>query len=150
MNRFLSVLLWTAVFLLLLVGIDQLLVRVPASLPAHVAVADFYRDLRSRLIDLAGELLAQSPARPANTIPSKTGTGTPSASVEKVIERRQASPLTPPPAKIAAPAQAKPAQQTPQSSPRYVYADDRGELHFADTLAEIPAQFRDKARRLGE
>ena len=150
MNRFLSVLLWTAVFLLLLVGIDQLLVRVPASLPAHVAVADFYRDLRSRLIDLAGELLAQPPVRPAKSIPPAPGKGAPPASVEKVIERRQASPLTPPPAKNAAPAHAKPAQQTPQSSPRYVYADDRGELHFADTLAEIPAQFRDKARRLGE
>ncbi len=151
MARFLSVLLWTAVFLLLLTGIDQLLVRVPASLPAHVAVADFYGDLRSRLIDLAGEtLVAQSPARPANTIPAKPGTGTPPASVEKVIERRQASPLAPPPAKTAASAKPTSAQQLPASSPRYVYADDRGELHFADTLAEIPAQFRDKARRLGE
>jgi uncharacterized SAM-dependent methyltransferase len=37
-----------------------------------------------------------------------------------------------------------------EPKPRYVYADSRGELHFAETLAEIPEQYRTKAKVLGE
>lgn len=149
MSRVLFFLLWAVVFLLLLVGLDQLLVRVPARHPAHVAVADFYRDLRGRLLDLAREtLLAQPPIRPA-----KTGSpvpGTSAANVEKLSKKPQPSPLAPPPTATAAPAKPKPVPQSAEPSPRYVYADDRGELYFADTLAEIPERYRDKARRLGD
>jgi hypothetical protein len=149
MARVLSMLLWSAVFLLLLAGIDQLLVRAPASHPAHVAVATFYRDLRSRLIDLAGEtLVAQPPVWPAKTVPPAPGP--PSAKGEQVIKKPPTSPLEPPSTTAATPAKPKPAWQTPEPSPRYLYADERGELRFADTLAEIPEPYRDKARRLGE
>jgi len=146
MSRFLSILLWTAVFLLIVLALDQLLVRVPASTPAHVAVATFYRDLRSRVFDLAkGENLqpAKPPASPAPK-------GTPQ-SIEAVIAQRQAKPaaVTKPPA----PALAKPAVKLPapkEPTPRYVYADNQGELHFAETLAEVPEEYRGKAKRLGE
>ena len=148
MSRFLAFLLWTVVFLLLLVGLDQLLVRVPASHPAHVAVATFYRDLRSRLIDLAGEnLLAQSPARPAKPVPPAPGPAP--ASAEKAIKTPHPGPSQPS-TTIATPAKPKPASPRAEPSPRYLYADDRSELHFADTLAEIPEPYRDKARRFAD
>jgi hypothetical protein len=146
MARFLATLLWTAVFLLILLAIDQLLVRVPASHPAHVAVTTFYRDLRSRVIELAkGVKAPPAPAAPAKPAPlSRDNAKTSAASVEAIIEQRRPA---------ASAATAKPVNGSPaaaEPAPRYVYADDRGELHFAETLAEVPEQYRDKARRLGE
>ncbi|MCM2264800.1 MAG: hypothetical protein NDI73_06350 [Desulfuromonadales bacterium] len=146
MSRFLAILLWTAVFLLILLAIDQLLVRVPASMPAHVAVTDFYRDLRRRAFDLAkGEKPA--PAKPP-AVPAAKG---PPQSIEAVIVQRQAKPavVNKPPA----PAPAREAVKGPspkEPAPRYVYADNQGELHFAETLAEVPEEYRGKAKRLGE
>lgn len=144
MARFFSTLLWTAVFLLLLLAVDQLLVRVPATAPAHVAVATFYRDLRSRVIDLvSGTKPVPAPATPAKPVSPPKAKAAP-ASVEAIIEQRRPTP----PAATAKPVASPPAAAEP--APRYVFADDRGELHFAETLAEIPEQYRDKARRLGE
>jgi hypothetical protein len=143
MTRFFSVLLWTAVFCLLLLAIDQLLVQVPARFPAHAAVATFYRDLRSRTIDLFSGVKSApaTPAKPKPAAPPKGTAKTGPASVEGIIEQRQARPTVPPAPKRAA---------APDRATRYVYADSQGELHFAETLAEIPEQYRDKARRLGE
>ena len=129
-------------FLILLLGIDQLLVRVPASLPAHVAVATFYRDLRNRALDLARGVkapVAPVPNAPAKSAPPVKGALPPvPASVEAVIEQSKAvSPKT-----IVMPAA--------KSVPRYVYADAQGELHFAETLAEVPEPYRGKAKALGE
>jgi hypothetical protein len=136
MNRFLSVLLWTVVFLLIVLAIDQLLVRVPATLPAHVAVATFYRDLRGRALDLTrGIKPAAPPAAPGKAAPPAKAPKAPGTSIERVIEERRTQPAQPP-------------AKTP--APRYVYADDRGEIHFAATLAEIPEEYRGKAKPLGE
>jgi hypothetical protein len=145
MRHFFPVLLWTAVFLLILLALDQLLVRVPASAPAHVVVATFYRDLRGRVLDLAkGALATPAPASaPAKGSPSVTPPKGAPGSVEAIIEQQQAQPL---PAANAAPR--PPVAKEPK--PRYVYADSRGELHFAETLAEIPEQYRTKAKVLGE
>lgn len=144
MTRFFSVLLWTVVFCLLLLAIDQLLVRVPATAPAHLAVATFYRDLRSRVIDLvSGTKLVPAPATPPKPVSPPKAKAAP-ASVEAIIEqRRPASP-----AATTKPVASPPAAEEP--APRYVFADDRGELHFAETLAEVPEQYRAKAKRLGE
>lgn len=147
MKRLFSCLLWTLVFLLLLLGIDQLLVRVPVTSPAPLAVASFYRDLRARLLDLAkGGAAAPSPVRPGKPVkpaPPVSARGGPSAGIEGVIERHQAGPTTPP-----APSSAR--TQAGDAAPRYLYADDQGELHFAETLAEVPEPFRTRARVLGE
>lgn len=153
MTRLLSILLWTAVFLLMMLAIDQFLLRAPASVPAHAAVATFYRDLRSRLLDLAAGKSPQpakppgTPAKPAP--PAKTGepAKAPPASIEAVIEQQQPLKTAPPPAPVKG--------KTTKSSPvdpatRYLYADEQGTLHFAATLAEIPEQYRDKARLMGE
>ena len=153
MARFLSILFWTAVFLLIMLGIDQFLLRVPASVPAHAAVATFYRDLRSRLLDLAtgkAQQPAKAPGAPGKPAPpGKSGGAAPAppASIEAVIEKQQPhKPTTAP-----APGKGK-AVKTPPTEPaaRYLYADEQGTLHFAATLAEIPEQYRDKARLMGE
>lgn len=150
MGRILSVLLWSAVFLLLLVGLDQLLLRVPARQPAHLAVATFYRDLRVRIIALAtGDppAPASTPALPAKALPpasARPATPAAPASVEAVIGQRQERREALPPGAAEAKSRKAPA------APRYVYVDDRGELHFAGTLAEIPEEYRSKAKRLGE
>jgi hypothetical protein len=139
MRHVFACLLWTLVFLLLLTGIDQLLVRMPVSAPAPLAVATFYRDLRARLLDLAtGGAAASAPVKPVSPAPAKPG---PAASVEGVIERHLAAPIPVPPVGRA---------PAGDAVPRYLYADDQGELHFAETLAEVPLPFRARARLLGE
>jgi glucose/arabinose dehydrogenase len=188
MARFLSILLWTGVFLLILLTIDQLLVRVPASQPTHAAIAAFYRDLRGRLLDLATTNIP--PGSPAGSkqpaLPSKAPAPkkTPPASIESVIEQRQtqkpaaaAAPRTQstPPAPVAAqppatalapdsieavieqrePAPVKtkaaPARPVPvETTRRYLYADEQGNLHFAATLAEVPERYRSQAKLVGE
>ena len=136
MRTFFSLLLWTVVFLLILVAVDQLLVRVPATLPVHVAAAEFYRDLRGRVIDLVKGRTA-APVKP----PPVKSPKEPGKSIEGLIEQRQGR-------APAAPSTTRPAAKEP--GPRYIYADSRGELHFADTLAEVPEEFRAKAKLLGE
>jgi hypothetical protein len=140
-------LLWTLVFLVLLIGIDQLLVRVPFTSPAPLAVATFYRDLRSRVINLTKGMTTApgpSPAKQTKPLPTSPGKAVPPASIEGVIEQHQTKPAT---AATPAPAVRAPAGD---AAPRYLYADDQGELHFAETLAEVPARFRAQARVLGE
>jgi hypothetical protein len=144
-------LLWTLVLLLLLAGLDQLLVRVPVTSPAPLAAVTFYREVRSRLVELAkGLASAPAPAKPAKPAPSAPTKGAPPASIEGLIEQRPPRAAGPPPAKQPAPARLHPSPQAKDLAPRYIYADDGGELHFAETLAEIPEQFRERARVLGE
>lgn len=185
MLRILSILLWTAVFLLIVLAVDQLLLRVPATLPAHAAVATFYRELRSRVLELAEQQprapapapAAAAPKKPAAAGKTREAPARPPASVEKVIEQRQARKATPPPAKkpgeVAAPpptsveaiieqqatgtapppAAARPPANRPatrEPTMRYLFADEQGNLHFAGTLAEVPEQYRDKARLVRE
>lgn len=147
MRTLFSVFLWTAIFLLILAGIDQFLVRVPATLPAHVAVADFYRDLRGRLLDLAaGKKPAPAPSvtakpTPAGKAKEKVPGPVSPATVEALIEKRRAESNARPTGVRQPPGEAR---------PRYVYADAQGEIHFAGTLAEVPEEYRTKAKLLGE
>lgn len=147
MRTLFSALLWTAVFLLILAGLDQFLVRVPATLPAHVAVASFYRDLRSRTLELAtGKKPAPAPpaaVKPAPVIKGKERAKAPAspASVEALIDQRRTG---------SNPRPAGTRLEPVETRPRYVYADERGEIHFAGTLAEVPEEYRAKAKLLGE
>ncbi|PLX74013.1 MAG: hypothetical protein C0615_10000 [Desulfuromonas sp.] len=38
----------------------------------------------------------------------------------------------------------------PDNAPRYVYADDSGVLQFADSMEDIPPQYRESAERMEE
>ncbi len=124
MKRFTRPLLWTLLFLLILVGIDQFFMRVPTRQPAMNAVREFYLDLRTRL---------------GHLIPGQKNT-----SVEALIEQAQQAPAKPRPQ----PAPKKSTSQAAASEPSYFYADDQGELRFADSLNEIPQRFRNDAQRL--
>jgi len=64
-------------------------------------------------------------------------TGEPPATIDQVIERAAA-----PPAKAPA------AERIPPQ--RYIYVDARGELQFADSLAEVPKAYRSQAQPLKE
>ncbi|WP_432823181.1 hypothetical protein [Trichloromonas sp.] len=124
MKRLARPLLWTLLFLLILVAIDQFFMRVPTRQPALSAVRHFYLDLRTRMLRLAP---GQKPT-----------------SVEAVIEQAQPAPAKPRPK----PAAKKPAAPAAAKEPSYFYADDQGELRFADSLNEVPERFRKDAQRL--
>lgn len=101
-RRLSSFLLWTALFLLLLVAADQALLRLTPKSSLLSELQDCYLDLRSRLLtrqsDSIGELLEQP-------IPPKKS---------------------------------------------YFYADRQGELHFVDSLQEVPHPYRNEAQLLAE
>ena len=133
MLRLIKPLFWTLLFLAMLLAVDQLLVQVPPVHPAHAAVSDFYRDFRGRLIDLAFGEKREEPQ-----------------SIEAVIEKQKVKkPAVKAAAKPSAeqPATTKPQGQKPQ---RYLYADNKGELHFADSLDDIPDEYRGQAQPMGQ
>ena len=135
MHRLLKPIFWTFLFLAMLLVIDQILVRVPPIHPAHEAVSNFYRDFRGRLIDLT---FGEKQAAPE--------------SVEAVIEKQQAAEKKAP-AKTGTPGkkQSLPAKSTPaEESQRYIYSDGKGELHFADSLEEVPEKYRAQAQPMGK
>lgn len=135
MHRLIKPIFWTFLFLLMMLIIDQFLVQMPPVHPAHAAVSNFYQDFRSRLVDLAFGAKQTTPQ-----------------SVEAVIEKQQKSKRTSP-QKInkAGHKQAEPASK-PQlkKSQRYLYSDGRGDLHFADSLEEVPDEFRGQAQPMGQ
>jgi hypothetical protein len=57
--------------------------------------------------------------------------------LESLIERTAADP----PGRSAA---------SHENTPRFLYADRRGELHFTDSLEEIPPEYRKEAQPLGD
>ena len=135
MHRLIKPIFWTFLFLIMMLVIDQFLVQVPPVHPAHAAVSNFYRDFRGRLIDLA---FNQQKAAPK--------------SIEAVIEKQQKQPK-PSPQKTtrASQEQTKPASTTKtENSQRYLYSDGKGELHFADSLNEVPDEYRDLAQPMGK
>jgi hypothetical protein len=135
MHRLIKPIFWSFLFLIMMLIIDQFLVQVPPVHPAHAAVSNFYRDFRGRLIDLA---FSEQTAAPK--------------SIEAVIEKQQKKPK-PAPQKTtkAAQEQAKPESQSQAvNSQRYLYSDGKGELHFADSLDEVPDKYRALAQPMGK
>jgi hypothetical protein len=108
---------------------------VPPVHPAHAAVSNFYQDFRSRLIDLT---FGEKKATPK--------------SVEAVIGK-QLKNKEPSSQKVNKPGQKKtePANK-PQlkKSQRYLYSDGKGELHFADSLEDVPDKYRGQAQPMGK
>jgi len=135
MHRLIKPIFWGFLFLIMMLVIDQFLVQVPPVHPAHAAVTNFYRDFRGRLIDLA-----------SNERKSAL------KSIEAIIEKQQKSPK-PAPQKTTKTAQeqAKPTSK-PQAekSQRYLYSDGKGQLHFADSLNEVPDEYRGLAQPMGK
>jgi hypothetical protein len=135
MHRLIKPIFWTLLFFAMLLAIDQFLVRVPPLHPAHEAVTSFYHDFRGRLIDLAFGVKKSEPE-----------------TVEAVIEKQQTAEGKVVP-KDAAATDKKPARSAKSAPPgqaqRYIYSDGKGELHFADSLGEVPEQYRGQAQPMG-
>ena len=135
MHRLIKPIFWTFLFLIMMIVIDQFLVQVPPVHPAHATVSNFYQDFRSRLIDLTfGE---------KKTTPK---------TVEAVIEKQQKGKKIAP-QKVNKPGQkqTKPADKSHlKKSQRYVYSDGKGELHFADSLEDVPDKYRGQAQPMGK
>jgi hypothetical protein len=133
MYRLIKPIFWTFLFLVMMLVIDQILVQVPPIHPAHAAVSNFYQDFRSRLTDLA---FGEKKATPK--------------SIEAVIAKQQKETA---PKKTAQTkeqqAEATVAPQT-QKAQRYIYSDGKGELHFADTLDDVPDEYRGLAQPMGK
>lgn len=130
MKKLLGFSCWALVFALLLLALDQFFLRIPATVSPHREAQTFYLDFRSRLLALpSGE--KRTPSRPP--VPGKGP-----AKVAPV-----ASPPTPAPAAKTSPA---PAIEAPEV--RYIYVDQKRDLHFADSLQEVPAAYRGEARPL--
>lgn len=127
MRRVFKPLFWCLVFLLVLVAVDQLLVRVPPVHPAHAAVREFYRDFRSRLFSIIEIVPTDKPQ-----------------TIEAVIDQKRKSSVATPSS------QTRPAAQSAAAAKptRYVYADQDGALQFADSLEQVPAAFRASAEPL--
>jgi hypothetical protein len=132
MRRLIKPLFWGLVFTVLLIIVDQILIQVPPVHPAHASVVRFYSDFRTRLLGLP---LKPTSAKPAK--PSGPATPTAAQSIEAIIGQQQ----------IKATA---PAPTAAQQAQRYIYANEKGELQFADTLKEIPLEYRGTAEPLGE
>lgn len=133
MYRLIKPIFWGFLFLIMMLVIDQFLVQVPPVHPAHAAVTNFYRDFRGRLIDLA---FGEHKAAPK--------------SIEAIIEKQQKSPKPAPKQSTkAAQKQTKPASKAQvEKSQRYLYSDGKGQLHFADSLSEVPDEYRGLAQPL--
>ena len=133
MHKLIKPIFWTFLFLIMMLAIDQFFVQVPPVHPAHAAVSAFYRDFRGRLIDLvSGE---------KNAAPK---------SIEAVIDKQQDKKTTPKKMTETKPVTSKaPAEPDNKKTQRYIYSDSKGELHFADSLEEVPEEYRALAQPMG-
>jgi len=133
MHRLIKPIFWTFLFLVMMIVIDQVLVQVPPIHPAHTAVRNFYQDFRSRLTDFA---FGEKKATPK--------------SIEAVIAKQQKE--TVPKKTEQAKGQQAEATAAPkaQKGQRYIYSDGKGELHFADSLDDVPDGYRGLAQPMGK
>ena len=133
MYRLIKPIFWTFLFLVMMLVIDQVLVQVPPVHPAHAAVRNFYQDFRSRITDLT---FGEKKATPK--------------SIEAVIakQHKETAPKKTEQTKQQQ-AEAAAAPQT-QKDQRYIYSDGKGELHFADSLDDVPDEYRGLAQPMGK
>jgi len=129
MHKLIKPLLWTALFLIMMLAIDQFFVQVPPVHPAHAAVTSFYRDFRGRLLDL---IFGEKKPQPK--------------SIEAVIEKQQQDEKQ----KTGATKADKETNTEGKRTLRYLYSDSEGELHFVDSIEEVPDNYRSMAQPLGD
>ncbi len=135
MRRLIKPIFWTFLFLLMMLVIDQFLVQVPPLHPAHAAVSNFYQDFRSRLVDLTFGEKKVAPKSVEDVIAKQQKEKKTSAQKVKNPDQKQAKATDKSPAKEAQ---------------RYIYSDSKGELHFADSLGEVPDEYRKLAQPMGK
>jgi hypothetical protein len=141
MKRLVSFLFWSFLFLVVCVGLDQLLVRVAMPVPVLAEVRTFYVDFRTRLLQLGHRL-------PVKRESTERKTPAPAPPKAGPVKAKAAAPKVSPSEKAPAPAQTSPVPPAVTSNPRYFYVDRQGELHFVDRIEEVPVAFRKDAQRL--
>lgn len=135
MHRLIKPIFWTILFLLVMLVIDQFLVQIPPVHPAHAAVSNFYRDFRGRLIDLAFNERQAAPKSIEAVIEEQQRKEKAAISKTESLEQKQSRPAT---------------TSQPVKKQRYIYSDSKGELQFADSLDEIPVEYRDQAQPMAK
>jgi hypothetical protein len=143
MKRLVSFLFWSFLFLVVCVGLDQLLVRVEMPLPVLCEVRTFYVDFRTRLLELGHRL----PVKLGST-ERKSPAAAPARPKGTPVQPKATEPALSPPEKTATPARPAPVPPADASNPHYLYVDRQGELRFADRLEEIPLAYRKDAQQL--
>jgi len=108
--RFIRFILWVLLALVLIVVVDQLMIRRHFMTPVLEEAQTFYRDFRARLLTLGR----------TDDLDDRIGE---TIEVQKDLSDEEAS-------------------------SRYLYVDAAGELHFADSLDEVPPAYRQSAQRL--
>lgn len=142
MKLLISFLLWSLVFVLIAGGLDQLFVRVEMRQPALAEVRAFHVEFRTRLLHLVEEL--QNTGIPTKKKP-------PLPSVHKPPLSSTEPTVRPPAVKGGNAVQPESTLVAPAESggnPRYLYADEKGDLLFADRLQDIPAAYRGASQPL--
>jgi len=136
MHRLIKPIFWTLLFFAMLLVIDRFLVLVPPVHPAHEVVSKFYKDFRGRLIDLT---FGEKKSEPE--------------SVEAVIEKQQnteGKSATKADGETGTKPPATPGSDPHEQAQRYIYSDGKGELHFADSLEEVPDEYRGQAQPMAK
>ena len=135
MLRLIKPILWSFLFLISLLLIDQFFLHVSAIHPSHTTARKFYLDFRHRLSTLVG--LEESP---------------PLKSIEALIEKQHAPKGSRGQKSGTLPLRQNKSSGTPpaHSSPQYIYSDEKGDLHFVDSLEEVPEKFRTQAQAIGQ
>lgn len=142
MKRLVMGFMWLLVFMLLLVVLDQVLLRNRGfEQPFLRDVKEFHADFRRRLFGLPQGQPPESkraptpkPATPADT---EAAVG-----VDAVVERE----ITRATQETTSPAQ----PEADDGALRYIYLDAEQNIQFAERYEEIPPQFRDAVQVVGE
>jgi hypothetical protein len=116
MLKLLKNFLWLVVILTLAIGFDQLMVKLPLTIPGLQQTQRFYIDFRTRLLNLTETSINQD-----------------RDTIEKIIKK-----TVPTPAILT------------NKPTRYLYVDKNGTLQFADSLQQIPINYRQDAQPLAE
>lgn len=130
MGRLFKLLFWFLVFVILVVVADQVLLRTPPVHPAHAALREFYRDFRSRLLEVIVIVPPESPE-----------------SIEAVIDHERNADGAPTTDGAAGPGSPS-GPRAEGAGNRYIYVDRQGVLQFADSIGEIPKAYRESAQPL--
>lgn len=141
MKRLFSFLFWSFLFLVVCLGLDQLLVRSEMQLPVLAEVRTFYVDFRTRLLHLAQRLPEDKSPSKGKSVTSRPQKATP-------VPPKASKPTAAPGEGNTVPATTRISPASEEKHPRYLYVDDKGALLFADHLENVPPAYRKDAQRL--
>ncbi|MGC9518723.1 MAG: hypothetical protein ACP5FP_03575 [Desulfuromonadaceae bacterium] len=143
MRRLLMGFVWLVIFMLLLVALDQLLLRYPGFEQGFLRdVQEFHADFRRRLFGLRPEDKFEAGADANKVERTQPTSAERPVDVNMVVEReivrvtQQAGDAAP--------------VSTEDGSLRYIYLDAEQNIQFVERYEDIPPRFRDTVQIVGE